>query len=294
MTLTFKSALRDIQKKVDRSLGDCVEGLSCPSLHLKDALQYGGLTSGKRLRAFLHMIFARHFDVPEASCLHVATAIELMHAYSLIHDDLPCMDNSDLRRGLPTVHRQYDEATALLTGTSLLTYGFQLLTHSVIHKKAAVRTALIEALAQAVGAPGMMSGQMLDLEGETKLFSLEQIMEMQNLKTGALFSFCCEGAAILGEQPKEVREYLRAYAYHFGLAFQMTDDFLDHVSTEEQIGKSVRQDENKSTFLRLLGTDGAREQILYHGDQALQSIQPFSIPLAEDLVRFVLDRVHTN
>ncbi len=225
-----------------------------------EAMRYGALGGGKRLRPFLVVQSAALFDVPRQQALHAAAALEMVHCYSLIHDDLPAMDDSDLRRGRPTVHREFDDATAVLAGDGLLTEAFAVLADPRTHPDAAVRVELVAALAAASGSAGMVGGQMIDLSPERSGLDLDGITHLQRLKTGALITFACEAGAILGRAPADARAALAAYAGELGLAFQIVDDLLDAAGSAEELGKPTGQDAalGKATFVGQLGLDGAR------------------------------------
>ncbi|MEQ9609469.1 MAG: polyprenyl synthetase family protein [Kiloniellaceae bacterium] len=247
-----------VTQVLDSLLGP-VEG---PRGRVIEAMRYGALGGGKRLRPFLVCESARLFDVPRASALKVAAAIEMVHCYSLIHDDLPAMDDSALRRGRPTAHVAFDEATAILAGDGLLTEAFTVLADARTHEKAEVRIALVAALAAAAGAAGMVGGQMIDMSPERSGLDLAGISHLQSLKTGALIRFSCEAGAILGEAGRAQREALVRYAEDLGLAFQIADDLLDAQSTPEALGKPTGQDASlgKATFVGQLGIEKAREK----------------------------------
>jgi len=236
-----------------------VEG---PRGRVIEAMRYSALGGGKRLRPFLVCESARLFDVPRASALRVAAAIEMVHCYSLIHDDLPAMDDSALRRGRPTAHVAFDEATAILAGDGLLTEAFAVLADARTHDKADVRVALVAALAAASGAAGMVGGQMIDISPERAGLDLDGISHLQSLKTGALIRFSCEAGALLAEAGEAQRQALLDYAQDLGLAFQIADDILDAESTPEALGKPTGQDASlgKATFVGQLGIREARER----------------------------------
>lgn len=242
-----------------------------------EAMRYSALSGGKRLRPFLTVCSASLFGVSWDAAIEAASAIEFIHTYSLIHDDLPAMDNDDLRRGKPSCHKAFGEAAAILAGDGLLTYAFQVLSSPRVHADTAVRCELISALAQASGCWGMVGGQMMDLEAEHQQLTLEEIIRLQRLKTGELFAVSCEAGAILGKAPGMMRNLLRAYAHDMGLAFQITDDLLDVEGTRTTVGKGVRKDKiaGKATLVSVLGVDRAREhaQILIH--QAISHLDVF-------------------
>ncbi len=261
---------------------------------LFDAMRYGVLNGGKRLRPFLVLSSASLFGVDEDCALRAAAAIECLHCYSLVHDDLPAMDNADLRRGQPTTHIKYDEATAILAGDALLTIAFEILADSRTHEDPNVRCALVSSLARASGANGMIGGQMLDLIAETTQFDIGAITRLQRMKTGELIACSTEMGGILGKAPAAHLSALRAYAHDLGLAFQIIDDLLDAEGTEEETGKSVGRDAEagKATFVTILGHDRARQQAKLLSEQAIQHLSLFEgrAKNLEDVARFVVDR----
>lgn len=259
-----------------------------------EAMRYSTLSGGKRLRPFLAVCSAGLFSVSIESALEAAAAIEFIHTYSLIHDDLPAMDNDDLRRGKPTNHKVFGEAAAILAGDGLLTFAFQVLASNKVHADPAVRCELINALAQASGCWGMVGGQMMDLEAENKKLSLEEIIRLQRLKTGELFAVSCEAGAILGKAPGMMRNLLRAYAHDMGLAFQITDDLLDVEGTRSQTGKGVRKDKiaGKATLVSVLGVDRARDHAQLLIKQAISHLDVFDKKAdnLRELAKFVVSR----
>ncbi len=257
-------------------------------------MSYATLGGGKRLRPFLAIQGAALFDVPEAYAARAGAAVELVHCYSLVHDDLPAMDDDDLRRGRPTCHIQFGEATAILAGDALLTLAFDVLAEPATHPDAEVRAALIASLAKAAGAHGMVGGQMFDLEAETRQLSLDEIKRLQSMKTGALFAYACEAGAILGKAPEKARQVLLSYAQYLGLAFQIADDLLDALGTEAEVGKKVGKDAaaGKATFVSLLGAENARKEAEILAERAVSCLDIFgkkADSLAE-LARFVVAR----
>jgi farnesyl diphosphate synthase len=259
-----------------------------------DAMRYSALAPGKRLRPLLVMASSRLFGVAQSSALQVAAAVEMVHAYSLIHDDLPAMDNSDLRRGRPTCHKAFDEATAVLAGDGLLTMAFETLAHPDTHGSAEVRCELVTALAGAGGAAGMVGGQMIDLIAEKQTLDIGAITRLQRMKTGALIAFSCEAGAILARAPHEVRLALRGYAHDLGLAFQIADDLLDVEGSAAETGKPVGADAaaGKATFVSILGVDRARAQAELLINQAVAHLDLFEqrAELLRQVARFVIDR----
>lgn len=259
-----------------------------------EAMRYSALSGGKRLRPFLVLESAQLFDVETEYALQCAAAVEMVHCYSLIHDDLPAMDDSDLRRGRPTVHKTFDEATAILAGDGLLTEAFAVLAGPRCHTDPAVRADLVAGLAEAAGAAGMVGGQMIDIAPERDGLDLDGITNLQALKTGALITFSCEAGAILGRAGVGARQALRAYARDLGLAFQIVDDLLDAESTPEELGKPTGQDlaAGKATFVGLLGPDAARAKARALVDSAGAHLALFGqkAKLLEETARFVLER----
>lgn len=260
------------------------------------AMRHGVLNGGKRLRPFLVLESAALFDADMDAAMRVAAALECVHCYSLIHDDLPAMDDDDLRRGKPTVHRAYDEATAILAGDCLHDLAFSVLVDERTHPDPFARCDLIRALAQASGPMGMAGGQMMDLTAETTPFDLPTVTRMQQLKTGALIAFSAESGAILARVPEEKRVGLRGYARDLGLAFQIADDLLDVEGDAEVTGKAVGKDEaaGKATFVSLIGRDQAREQAELLVEQAKAHLRGFGneADLLRDIADFAIRRTH--
>lgn len=259
-----------------------------------EAMRYSALAPGKRLRPLLVLASARLFGVARTSALQVAAAIEMVHAYSLIHDDLPAMDNSDLRRGRPTCHKAFDDATAVLAGDGLLTMAFEVLSHPDTHGDPAVRCELVSSLAAAAGSAGMVGGQMIDLIAETQILDIGAIIRLQRMKTGALIAFSCEAGAILAKAPHELRTALRGYAHDLGLAFQIADDLLDVEGSTAETGKPVGADAaaGKATFVSILGVERARAQAELLINQAVAHLDLFEqrAELLRQVARFVVNR----
>ncbi len=286
--MSFEDALAAAARDTEALL----DALLPPQGRLAAAMRYAALGPGKRLRPFLVIESAALFGVPRSQALRVGAALECVHCYSLVHDDLPAMDDDDLRRGRPTVHRAFDEATAILAGDALLTYGFEILADEATHGDPAVRLALVSGLARASGMAGMAGGQMLDIEAETKVISsLSNIMLIQGLKTGALFRFACEAGAILGKADPAP---LRQYADNIGLAFQVTDDILDVESTPETLGKATQKDEGKgkATFVDVLGLEGAKQKAEALVDSSIAALAIYGTRAATlaDAARFMVAR----
>lgn len=261
---------------------------------LFDAMRYGVLNGGKRLRPFLVLNSSKLFGVDEDCALRAAAALECVHCYSLVHDDLPAMDNSELRRGKPTVHIEYDEATAILAGDALLTIAFEILADPRTHEDPKVRCNLVAALARAAGAKGMVGGQMLDLIAETTSLDIGAITRLQRMKTGELIACGTEMGGILGKASSQHLAALRAYAHDLGLAFQIIDDLLDAEGTAEETGKPTQRDDKagKATFVTILGAERARAQAILLSEQAIWHLSPFEgrAQNLEDVARFVVDR----
>ncbi len=258
------------------------------------AMRYSALSGGKRLRPFLTVACANLFGVGREASLCTASAIEFIHTYSLIHDDLPAMDNDALRRGKPSCHVVFGEAAAILAGDALLTFAFQVLADERVHADPAVRCELIRTLSVASGYRGMVGGQMMDLEAEKKKLSIDEIIRLQRLKTGELFAMSCEAGAILGKGARMLRSALRGYAHDLGLAFQITDDLLDAEGTRAEAGKAVNKDRQagKATLVSVLGIERAKEQAQILSAQAIGHLEVFD-KKADDLralAEFVITR----
>jgi farnesyl diphosphate synthase len=241
------------------------------------AMRYSALSGGKRLRPFLTVSAANLFGVSLDASLQTAAAIEFMHTYSLIHDDLPAMDDDELRRGQPACHIKFGEAAAILAGDALLTYAFQILSDPSVHPDAGVRCELVRALAVAGGYRGMVGGQMLDLDAENMDLAVDEVIRLQRLKTGELFAISCEAGAILGKAPRVMRNVLRAYAHDLGLAFQITDDLLDVEGTRTDAGKKVDKDRlaGKATLVSIMGVEQARDHAQILAKQAVAHLDVF-------------------
>jgi farnesyl diphosphate synthase len=269
----FETALREAAAATDAWLEQLLSESASP--RLLSAMRYAALGAGKRLRPFLVIESARLFNVPPSSALRVGAALECVHCYSLVHDDLPAMDDDDLRRGKPTAHKKFDEATAILAGDSLLTLAFEILAHGETHADAEVRSDLVLELAQASGMNGMAGGQMLDIEAERGAAqTLDSIIRIQSHKTGALFRFACESGAIMAGAD---RAPLCRYADNIGLAFQITDDLLDLESTPQQLGKATQKDsgKGKATIASLMGRDAAQLKARELAESAIAALAPY-------------------
>ena len=258
------------------------------------AMRHAAIGGGKRLRPLLVRATADLFAVDPGCAGDVGMAVEAIHVYSLIHDDLPAMDDDDLRRGKPTVHKAFDEATAILAGDCLHALAFEILADPKMHADPFVRAELVMELARASGPGGMAGGQMMDLVAERSRFDLATVTRLQQMKTGALISVSVEMGAILGRVPPEGRRSLRGYAHDLGLAFQIADDLLDAEGDEALVGKALRKDgeAGKETFLSLLGVDRARGQCRMLVDQAVQHLHAYGAEadVLRDVARYVVER----
>ena len=281
-------------KAVDAELERLLPVPHGPHARIHEAMRYALFAGGKRLRPFLVLTTAKIFAAPHLGALRTAAAIEALHTYSLVHDDLPCMDDDDLRRGRPTVHIAFDEMTAVLTGDALLTLAFELLSDAKTHPSAEVRCRLIARLAEAAGHDGMIGGQMIDMLASERSLETEEIVHLQRLKTGQLFEFSCEAGAILGQAADDDRARLRAYARDIGLLFQITDDLLDVTSSEEKTGKAVGKDgeQGKATFVSTYGASRAREEARKLALSAAKTVRAYEnvAPELSALPLFLLDR----
>ncbi|MDI9348891.1 MAG: polyprenyl synthetase family protein [Candidatus Symbiobacter sp.] len=279
-SLDFERAITEVVRDVTHELDRLLPPLPSVEGVLLDAMRYATLQGGKRVRAFLVMESARLFNVAPSCALRVAAALEMIHAYSLVHDDLPAMDNSPWRRGQPSLHCQFDEATAILAGDALLTAAFEVLAEKATHADARVRIDLVKHLAAAAGALGMCGGQMADLLAERQKIAAEigVVTQVQRLKTGALIGFAATSGAILGKAPPPAKRALQNYAHDLGLAFQIKDDLLDHEGDESLVGKTLRQDQaaGKANFVTLMGAERAREQAALLAEQACHHLDIFA------------------
>lgn len=257
------------------------------------AMRYAA-RGGKRLRGFLVLEGARMLGVSEERAVSAAAAIEALHAYSLVHDDLPCMDDDDMRRGKPTVHKAYDEATAVLAGDSLHALAFEILSDPETHPDPFTRGEMIATLAKASGPDGMAGGQMMDLEAEKSSFDLSTVTRLQALKTGALIAASVEMGAILGHVPPEGRVHLRGYARDIGLAFQIVDDIMDVEGDEALAGKALHKDADagKATFVSLMGLERAKQQAEMLVEQSINHLASYGreADLLRGIARYVLER----
>ena len=292
--LTLRSAIERIGSDIDRAFDALLAVPDDARARLYHAMRHATIGGGKRMRPLLVRAAADLYHVDSAPALRVGLAIESIHVYSLIHDDLPCMDDDDMRRGRPTVHKAFDEATAVLAGDALHAIAFEILGDPETHPDPFVRAELVAELARASGPAGMAGGQMMDLSAETTRFDLPTVTRLQQLKTGALISFCLEAGAILGHAPAEGRRPLRAYARDIGLAFQIADDLLDVEGAAENTGKAVGKDAaaGKATFVQLLGVERARQQAGMLVEQAIGHLAAHGpeADLLRQIAHYVVER----
>ncbi|MFV3076467.1 polyprenyl synthetase family protein [Niveispirillum fermenti] len=291
---TLTTAMADTVEQVEAAIEVLLPRTSLMEARLFDAMRYGCLGGGKRLRPFLVMESARMFGVNPACALRTAAAVEFIHCYSLIHDDLPAMDDSELRRGRKTVHLEFDEATAILAGDALLTQAFEILANPETHEDAQVRCRLVAGLAKAAGPRGMVGGQMLDLIAETTPLDIGAITRLQRLKTGEMIAFSAVAGAILGRAGSPQHHALQAYAHDLGLAFQIADDLLDVEGSQEEVGKPVGRDNvaGKATFVSILGVERARDQARRLAGQAAQHLEIFGdrAEMLRQVAHYVVER----
>ena len=294
MNLDFAHRLTEVAERVELTLGDLLSETARPGEIVRprrvlEAMRYGALGGGKRLRPFLTVETARALGADGAAALRAGSAVECVHCYSLVHDDLPAMDDDDLRRGRPTVHKAFDEATAILAGDGLLTLAFDILADPATHPSAEIRVALCLGLARASGLGGMVGGQMLDIEAETAAAPLDDaaIRRLQAMKTGALLRFSVEAGAIVAGASNPVRTALLRYGEALGSAFQVADDILDAEATSEQLGKRAGKDaeRNKGTFVSIHGLDGAKRLRDGFVDQAIASLGEAGLGPEGDILR---------
>ncbi|MFC0043279.1 polyprenyl synthetase family protein [Metabacillus iocasae] len=283
-----------MKEKVEVQLPNVVDQLSAPS-KLKESMLYSLTAGGKRLRPLLIFATLKAFQKNEEIGIGAACAVEMIHTYSLIHDDLPSMDNDDLRRGKPTNHKVFGEAVAILAGDALLTNSFQMITqHKHPDVSAEMKLKLVTELAIAAGTEGMVGGQIADLEGENQQLSLEELEYIHLHKTGALLQFCVKAGAILSNASECQVYQLEEFSKHIGLAFQIQDDILDIEGTEEKLGKPIGSDttNEKTTYPALLGMTKAKEKLTYHIDQALHALYEANIDhdMLEQLCLYIANR----
>lgn len=293
-SISLQEQMTETVEALNKTIGRLLPETDLPEAPLFEAMRYGTLNGGKRLRPFLVIQCAKLFNVDPKRSRRVAAAVEFVHCYSLIHDDLPAMDNADLRRGKPSTHKAFDEATAILAGDALLTKAFEVLADPDTHEDPRVRIELVTCLAEAAGGHGLCGGQMLDLIGERSSFDLGTISRLQRMKTGKLMSFACEAGAILGKAGEPQKKALLNYANDLGLAFQVTDDILDVESNVTVLGKDTGKDNQagKATFVSTMGKEQARARAEMLAAQAKRHLAIFEgrAEMLVDLADYVLKR----
>ena len=292
LTQDLERVARLVESHLDALLAP--EPAPSDQAHLIAAMRYAALGGGKRLRPFILVESARLFGVEEKAALNAGVALECVHCYSLVHDDLPAMDDDQFRRGRPTAHIAFGEATAILAGDALLTLAFDILSRPSTHQEVGVRVELIGLLAQAAGVHGMAGGQALDVAAEGQSLVLTEVAKIQSMKTGALFAFACDAGAVLGCADAVPRGALAAYASAFGQAFQLADDLLDEEGDAVAMGKAVAKDANrgKATLVALLGVDAARARLSALVDDAEAALAPFGDrgETLKEAARFIASR----
>jgi len=292
----FGRRLMEIADRVTVALDQLIPPAQGPEADLMRAMRHSALANGKRMRPFYVIETGAMFDGPEKSLLRTAAALECVHCYSLIHDDLPCMDDDDFRRGQPTVHKAFNQATAVLAGDALLTQAFKILANRETHQDAHIRLKLIERLADSSGAVGMVGGQMIDMLEDESPRDLNTITRMQRLKTGALISYSVEAGAIIGGANEAEKHALHGFSHDLGLAYQISDDLLDATGNEADAGKPLHTDETagKANFVTILGVEQAQERVRLLAAQAKEHLAIFRnrANILLQSVDFVLDRKH--
>jgi geranylgeranyl diphosphate synthase type II len=289
---TLADFMKEYKRKIEQKLRTYISSLDSPPV-LKEAMDYSLQAGGKRIRPVLLFAAINSFGKDPERGMDAAVALEMIHTYSLIHDDLPSMDDDDLRRGKPTNHKVYGEANAILAGDALLTYAFQVIAQSpdLSEKEKVV---IIEQLAKAAGPEGMVAGQVADMEGEKKALSLEELEAVHRNKTGRLIAFSVRAGALIGGATKEELAVFEKYAYHIGIAFQIQDDILDIVGSEEKLGKRIGSDivNQKNTYPALLTVNGAREKLKEHVNQAIEELGHLDIDtsLLKEIAQMIATR----
>ena len=292
--MTIQSSLSEIRGLINDEIDAALPVPETKEARLVEAMRYSSIGTGKVQRPFLAMTVGKMLGLEQKTAVRIGLAIEMLHTYSLIHDDLPAMDNDPIRRGKPSNHIQFDEATAILAGDALQTKAFEVLLDPKTHDDPAVRARLAMALAKAAGAEGMAGGQMMDLIGEKDPLNLDEVERMQSLKTGALLNFSCVAPALAIDANPNIIEALTKYAKALGLMFQITDDILDVEGNAETVGKTLRKDSeaHKSTFVSILGLQKAKElakNLLIQGKDALAIFGDKAKDLS-DILDFILER----
>ncbi|GGH79518.1 geranylgeranyl diphosphate synthase type II [Pullulanibacillus pueri] len=294
MNVTIQGYLDDKKKLVDYQLIQLLKMAEAPK-QLKEAMLYSVEAGGKRLRPILMLAVIEALNSEISKGIQPACALEYIHTYSLIHDDLPAMDNDDLRRGLPTNHKKFNEATAILAGDGLLTFAFECLTRAP-HLEAEQKVWLVQALSSAAGPAGMVGGQIEDIEAEGADLNLIALERVHQKKTGRLLEYAVMAGAVIAGADAQTKEKLKMFARHLGLAFQIQDDILDVEGEEERMGKPIGSDEGnkKNTYPKILGIEGAKEQLAAHFEKALDALEDAKIndTALEGIARFIIERTY--
>ena len=300
LKVQIERALNEAASSANRVLDELIPSVDGAESRVVEAMRYATMGGGKRIRPYLVLNSAALFNVNPGYAIRAAAAVEMLHCYSLVHDDLPAMDDSDLRRGRPTAHKQFDEATAILAGDGLLTFAFDVLGRTETHPDANVRIALVTGLARAAGLGGMVGGQMLDLAAEGRFGKNDtpqgekDVLTLQAMKTGAILKFCCVAGAILGNAPKAKRDAAARYGQVIGQAFQIADDLLDVEGDTATLGKAAGKDaaHGKATLVDLLGVAGARARLAQLVKDAESALAPFGADatILKDAAHFVAER----
>lgn len=292
--MDLESRMKQVAEQIDTALDHLLPKPSGPESNLLEAMRYAALDGGKRLRPLLVLECGQLFGMDEKAMLRIAGALECVHTYSLVHDDLPCMDDDDMRRGKPSAHKQFDEATAILAGDGLLTLAFEILSDSKTHSDPFIRCELISRLASAAGAHGMVGGQMIDLNAEEQELEISAVTRLQRMKTGALIAFACEAGPVAARASHAAIQSLNAYAHDLGLAFQIVDDLLDIEGVERDLGKTPGKDKatGKATFVAIVGPERAKAQVELLASQAVRHLDLFDqkADLLREVVDFVVNR----
>ena len=292
----FARKLSEVADRVTVALDQLIPPAQGPEADLMRAMRHAALANGKRMRPFYVIETGCMFGASQKALLRTAAALECVHCYSLVHDDLPCMDNDDFRRGQPTVHKAFTEATAVLAGDGLLTLAFKILASPETHQDPLIRLRLIERLADAAGAQGMVGGQMIDMLEHNSPRDLGTITRMQRMKTGELIAYSIEAGAIIGGATEAENHALYGFAHDLGLAYQIADDLMDAMGDEDEAGKPLRTDAGagKVNFVTILGIDSARQRVRLLAAQARQHLAIFRnrANILLQSVDFVLDRDH--
>lgn len=295
-TDSVASAMAEAASLTEQALAELIGEPTGAEARLIESMLYASLNGGKRMRAFLVLEVARLFDAPVSRAVRAAASVEMLHAYSLVHDDLPSMDDDDLRRGKPSTHRAFDEATAILAGDALQARAFEILAEAATHPDPLARCELVAALGAASGARGMAGGQMIDILAEGRALTLPEVARLQALKTGRLIQYSAEAGAIIGRASPSTRAQVAAYGRDLGAAFQIADDLLDVTGESAVIGKTAGKDvaAGKATLVSLLGTERAADQARTLGEQAAAHLDGFgeAAHRLRELASYVVTRGH--